>query len=208
MHRRYSSFLYNSPLPGGVKVRKQLLNKTVWDFYNLKTFFEESDHLYRLLSYWDLDDGVDFICAIDDYFHGENRVFYALQVEQYLSEAIDEFCSVDASDYESSLDVESAVLSATSYSPDGSDIDEDDAAATLDECVQEEAFNEFQGIISKLPEHFRHLADHVQEDDIAVDGSDDLIQEYLSNPPGHYEPDDDKDSDDSPSSPIDAIFQR
>ena len=72
----------------------------------------------------------------------------------------------------------------------------------------EEAFNEFQGIISKLPEHFRHLADHVQEDDIVVDGSDDLIQEYLSNPPGHYEPDDDKDSDDSPYSPIDAIFQR
>ena len=208
MHRLYSSFLYNSPLPGGVKVRKQLLNKTIWDFYNLKTFFEESDHLYRLLSYWDLDDGVDFICAIDDYFHGKNRVFYALQVEQYLSEAIDEFCSVDASDYESGLNVESAVLSATSYSPDGSDLDEDDAAATLDECVQEEAFNEFQGIISKLPEHFRHLADHVQEDDIVVDGSDDLIQEYLSNPPGHYEPDDDKDSDDSPYSPIDAIFQR
>ena len=88
---------------------------------------------------------------IDDYFHGKNRFFYALQVEQYLSEAIDEFCSVDASDYESSLDVESAVLSATSYSPDGSDIDEDDAAATLDECVQEEAFNDCAIVYADSP---------------------------------------------------------
>ena len=208
MHRRYSSFLYNSPLPGGINVRKQLLNTTIWDFYKIKNYFEEDDHLYRFLSFLDLDDGADFICAIDGYFSGKNRVYYALQVERYISDAIDEFCSVDASDYEISLDVESAVLSATSCSPDGSDIDEDDAAATLDECVQEEAFNKLQEIISKLPEHFRHLADHIQEDDIVVVGSDDLVQEYLSNPPGHYEPDDDKDSGTSPYSPIDAIFQR
>ena len=78
----------------------------------------------------------------------------------------------------------------------------------LDECVQEEVFNKLQNIISKLPEHFRHLADDIQEYDIIVEGSDDLIQEYLSDPPGHYDPDDGKDSDDSSYSSIDAIFQR
>ena len=41
----------------------------------------------------------------------------------------------------------------------------------------------------------RHLADHIQEDDITVDGSDNIVQEYLSNPPGHYEPDYDRDYD-------------
>lgn len=209
MHRRYSSFLYNSSLPGGFNIRKQILDTEIWNYYDLKTYFEESDHLYSFLSFWDLEDGVDLIRSIDDYFHGKNRIFYIKQVEQYLAEAIEEFCSVDASDYEASLDVDSAVRSASSFSPDGYDIDEDDAAATLDEGVREEAFNNFEKIIAMLPEYFRHLADHIQEDDFIVDGSDNLVEEYLSNPPGHYEPDDDRDYDEQPPySPIDAIFQR
>lgn len=209
MHRRYSNYLYNSSLPGGFNIRKQILDTGIWNYYDLKTYFEESDHLYRFLSFWDLEDGVDLIRSIDDCFRGKNRIFYIQQVEQYLTEAIEEFCSVDASDYDASLDVDSAVRSATSFSPDGYDIDEDDAAATLDECVREEAFSEFEKIIAVLPEHFRHLADNIQEDDFIVDGSDNLVEEYLSNPPGHYEPDDDRDYDEPPPySPVDAIFQR
>lgn len=209
MHRRYSSFLYNFSLPGGFSIRKQILDTEIWKYYDLKTYFEESDHLYRFLSFWELVDGVDLIRSIDDYFHGKNRIFYVQQVEQYLTEAIEEFCSVDASDYEAGLDVDSAVRSATSFSPDGYVVDEDDAAATLDECIREDAFDDFEKLIAMLPEHFRHLADNIQEDDFTVDGSDDLVEEYLSNPPGHYEPDDDGDYDEQPPySPIDAIFQR
>ena len=209
MRRRYSSFLYNSSLPGGFNIRKQILDTEIWNYYDLKTHFEESDNLYRFLSFWNLDDGADLIRSIDDYFHGKNRIFYVLQVEQYLAEAIAEYCSVDASDYEAILDVDDAVRSATSCSPDGYDIDEDEAAATLDECVREEVFGELEKIIALLPEHFRHLADHIQEDDITVDGSDSIVEEFLSDPPGHYEPDDDRDYDEQPPySPIDAIFQR
>lgn len=127
---------------------------------------------------------------------------------KYLSEAIDEFCTVDASDYEDSIDVESAILSAENCSADDCYIDEDEAIAALDECVQEEAFDEFQSIIAKLPECLRHLADDIQEYDIIVEGSEDLVQEYLSDPSGHYEPDDNKNSNDSSYSAIDAIFQR
>lgn len=208
MHRRYSSFLFNSSLPGGLNVRKQILDAKIWRFYDLKTFFEESDNLYRFLDFWGLDESVEFIRSVDDYFRGKNRILYIQQAEKYLSEAIDECCTVDADDYEGRVDVESAIRFATYYSPDGGDIDEVEAAATLDEYVQEEAFNELEKIIAKLPEHFRHLADHIQEDDFIVDGSENLIQEYLSNLPGHYEPDDDEDTDDQPYSPIDAIFQR
>lgn len=209
LNRRYSSFIFNSLLPRDKNIRKQILNPTIWNYYNLKAFFEESDHLYRFLSLWSLDDIADFIGSIDDLFHGKNRVFYVLQVEQYLTEAIEECCSVDAADYEAFLDVDAAVRSAAACTPDGYDFDEDEAAATLDECVREEAFSGFEKIISRLPEHFRHLADHIQEDDFVVDGSDNLVQEYLSDPPGHYDPDDQGDSDDHPPySPIDAIFQR
>ena len=209
MNQRYSSYLFNSSLPGGMNIQKQLLDTAIWDSYKLKTFFEESNHLYNFLRFWDLEDGVEFIRSVDNFFHGKNRIFYVQQVEQYLTEAIDDFCNVDASDYEAFLDVDSAVRSAASCSPDGYDFDEDDAAATLDEWVREEAFNSFEKIISKLPKHFQHLADHIREYDFSVDGSDSLVQDYLSDPPGHYDPDDRRDSDDdSPYSPIDAIFQR
>lgn len=209
MHRRYSSFLINFSLPRGLNFRGRILDAEIWSYYNLKTYFEESDHLYNYLSFWDLDDGVDFIQSIDEYFHGKTRIFYVLQVEKYLAEAIEEYCSVDASDYETILDVDAAVRSATSSSPDGYDIDEDDAAAELDDCIREEAYSNFEKIISKLPAHFRHLADHISEDDFVIDGSDSLVEEYLSDPPGHYDPDDGRDSDEqSPYSAIDAIFQR
>lgn len=138
----------------------------------------------------------------------KNRIYYVQQVEQYLSEAIDEFCNVDASWYEAGLDVGEAIRSASCFSPDGYDFDEDDAASTLDEYIRDEAFQDLQAIISKLPEHFKYLADNVQADDIMVDGSDLLVQEYLSDPPGHYDPDKDEDTDDDSYSPIDAIFQR
>jgi hypothetical protein len=157
---------------------------------------------------WDLPGAVSFIDSIDNYFHGRTRIYYALQVEKYLSEAISEYCCVDAADYESDLDVESAIRLATFSTSDDFDIDEDDAAATLDEYVQAAAFEDLQSIISKLPKIFRHLADHIQEEDILVEGSDELVQEYLSDPPGHYDPDDDEKNDIPPYSPIDAIFQR
>lgn len=209
LYRRFSSFLFNSSLPRILNIQKKILDTELWNFYDLKTFFEQSDHLYHFLSFWNLDDGAKFIRSIDDFFHGTKRIFYVQQVEKYISEAIDECCSVDAADYETFLDIDSAIQSATSYYADDYDIDEDDAAATLDDCVRKVAFNEFEKIIAMLPEHFHYLADHIQEDDFIVDGSDNLVEDYLSNPPGHYDPDDDNDDGDQSSySPIDAIFQR
>ena len=208
LYRHRTSFLPHLSLLGELNARKEISNTDIWNFYNLKTFFEEGDHLYQFLSHWHLSDGTEFICAVDDYFHGKRRVFYIQQVEKYLSEAIDDFCTVDASDYEYSFDIESVVHSATNCSSDDYYVDEDEAATTIDECVQEEVFNEFQSIISKLPEHFRHLADDIQEYDITVDGSEDLIKEFLSNPPGHYDSGDNRGSDASSYSAIDEIFQR
>lgn len=208
LYWNHSSSWFYSSLLGKFNLQKQILNTNIWSFYNLKEFFEENDHLYKFLKHYHLSDGVEFIGAVDDYLHGKRRIFYIQQVEKYLSEAIDEFCTVDASDYEDSIDVESAILSAENCSADDCYIDEDEAIAALDECVQEEAFDEFQSIIAKLPECLRHLADDIQEYDIIVEGSEDLVQEYLSDPSGHYEPDDNKNSNDSSYSAIDAIFQR
>lgn len=141
-NRHYQTSVVGTPLPSNRNIRKQILDTKIWDFYNLKTFFENSDNLYYFLRFWDLYQSVEFIGAIDKHFCGENRYLYVQQVEDYLREEIMEYCNLDASDYEQYLDVESAIRFATSYDPDGGEIDENEAAETLDECVRERALND------------------------------------------------------------------
>ena len=71
MHRRYSPFLFKSSLPGSLSIRDRIPSTELWSFYGLKSFFEESDHLYHFLSLWNLEEGVEFIGACDDLFHGK-----------------------------------------------------------------------------------------------------------------------------------------
>lgn len=209
MHRHYSSYIINSPLPGLPNIRAKISNTEIWNYYDLKTFFEESDNLYHFLNLSTLDEAANLICSIDGYFHGKNRISYIQQVDNYLVEAIEAYLIVDASDYEMRLDIDSAVASAMSCGYDDCDINVDEAIDILDECVREEVFREFRRFITTLPKHFWHLADNITADDFQVEGSDNLVEDYLSNPPGHYESDDDSRFDDqSTYSPIDAIFQR
>lgn len=111
-------------------MRKEITNPEIWNFYHLQSFFEEHDHLYRFLGFWEFDESVEFIRSVDDYFHGKNRILYIQQVEKYLTETIEEYREVDATDYEGDVDVEEAVRSAVVYSPDGGEIDEIEAAAS------------------------------------------------------------------------------
>lgn len=208
MDRLYLSFMFDSIFPGRINVRKEITNPEIWNFYHLQSFFEEHDHLYRFLGFWEFDESVEFIRSVDDYFHGKNRILYIQQVEKYLTETIEEYREVDATDYEGDVDVEEAVRSAVVYSPDGGEIDEIEAAATLDEYIREEAFCSFRKIIDNLPAHFRHLAEQIEADDFDVNGSDEIVEDFISNPPGHYDYDDEKESDTHPYSPVDAIFQR
>jgi len=172
----------------------------------------KDEHLYALLSAMELGDGAKFIRACDRLFHGKNRIFYATQVEHYLTEAISEFCEVDATDYESALDVEHAVRDATyPDGPGGDDIevDEDEAAETLEEELKEIVLDDLQTIFRELPAHFAFLIEDIDEDSISVSGTDSLIDDFLSNPPGHHEiQHGQEDSSDGGYSAIDAIFQR
>lgn len=206
------SAFYDIALPIERSPLSTLLSPPIWNFYGLQSFFEKDEHLYSLLSAMELGDGAKFICACDPLFHGKNRIFYATQVEHYLTEAISEFCEVDATDYESALDVEQAVRDAT-Y-PDGPcgddiEVDEDEAAETLEEELKEIVLDDLQTIFRNLPAHFAFLIEDIDEDSVSVSGTDSLIDDFLSNPPGHHEiQHDQEDSSDDGYSAIDAIFQR
>lgn len=206
MNHCYSS-LFKSAFFSGITVKDYLLSPEIWEFYNLKEFFEGSNHLYSFLSMWDLGEGAKFINACDSYFQGENYDGFIQQVEHYLTEAIDNFCNVDASDYEAKVDVEKAIRQATSIDADGGGIDEDDAASILENDIQKEVYKDLRAIILGLPPYFAYLADDLDMRDIDVEGAEWMVQDYLSDTPGHHESDDDP-SDDDEYSPMDAIFQR
>lgn len=186
----------------------RLLTPEIWNYYGLKAFFEKNDNLYSLLSRMDLEDGAKFIAGCDSLFNDKNRIYYILQVERFLKEAISEFCDVSADDYEFSLDVEQAVSDATINDSDGADVDENEAAEILEDNLKETVLEELQEIIKLLPTHFAYLAEGIDVDDISVSGTDSLVEDFLSDPPGHHEPLYDENTNNDGYSPIDAIFQR
>lgn len=207
--RNYSSHIKNSPLPYENNIKMKISDAKIWHFYDLETFFKQSDNLYIFLSLWKLDDGANIICLIDSYFHKKDRLSYIQQVEHYLVEAIEKCLRVDVSNYEDILDVDSVIRSAISGNYGDYDIGIDEAIETLDKCVQEEACNELTKIISTLPEYFQHLANHITDVNFLVEGSENLIEDYLFTPPDYCEFDDHIDYENHDLfSPIDAIFQR
>ena len=78
----------------------------------------------------------------------------------------------------------------------------------MEEALRDVEYEELLRILDNLPEDLKYLREDISRSDITIVGADDLIEEYLSNPPGHHESDDDENSGDNAYSPIDAIFER
>lgn len=196
-----------------IDIKTRILDSEIWDAYDLPSFFIESDNLYKFLSCFSLEEGVDFICAVDHSFCGKRRIDYVLQVEEYLGEAIEDFCDVDADRYSHLLDVASAVQSTYTLYPDGAEYDDDEASEVLDQRVREEAYEDLLNILNKLPSDFASFAEDITEDRISVYGSENLVQDYYTNLYDRYDRDDDDEEEDSSEetrdySAVDAIFQR
>ena len=196
-----------------IDIKTRILDSEIWDAYDLPSFFIESKNLYKFLSYFSLEEGVDFICAVDHSFCGKRRIDYVLQAEEYLGEAIEDFCDVDADRYSHLLDVESAVRSTYTLYPDGAEYDDDEASEVLDQRVREEAYEDLLNILNKLPSDFASFAEDITENSISVYGSENLVQDYYTNLYDRYDRDDDDEEEDSSEetrdySAVDAIFQR
>lgn len=202
-HRHTQLQLYMT-LPSQQVFRDHLLLPEIWDFYELKSFFEENDRLYELLSSWSLPDAVPFIAKCDSLFHGSKRLHYTQQVDRYLKEAIDEYCEVEADWYD--VDVSEAIEETTDYTPDGNIPDIDSAAEYIKEFVAESAIDDLHDLFGNLPHHFSHLIENIDADSISVSGADSLVESYLIDPPDEYEPVGREYHSDY--SPIDAIFER
>lgn len=199
---------FNSILPAKNGALSNLLLQSVWDYYDLKEFFVESNHLYTFLNKLEFESAVEFISACDTRFNDKKRAYYIMQVEDYLSNAIKDFCDVDASDYDFNIDVEEAVQNAT-YTYNGSiDVDEDEATESIEEEIREMVIGDLEDIIRQLPKNFWHYLDDLDKDDVSVSSADLLVEDYLTDPPGHYDPDDSKQHTDNNYSPVDAIFER
>lgn len=159
---------------------KNLLLPELWNFYKLKTFFSQPGNLATLLSKMDLENAAVFIKEIDPYFQDDARSVYVHEVHGFLKEAIWDFCDADACDYQYALSIEHAVNQATDIYPDGSYIDENEAAALLETEIKDEVLYDLRRMISPLPKPFCEMINSIDEDDIFVSGADFLVEEYLS----------------------------
>ena len=204
-HLEYFASISSSPIYERLTTLAHVINPEIWECYQLTAYFAESNNLYSFLRNWHLGDIVSFINSCDSYFCGTARDSYIRQTIECLSDSINEFCDVDAVDYDIGLDVESAIRLATDI--DG-DVDINEATSILEEEIQEDVFSDLKQLILSLPEPFTHMVDNYNLDDIYVGNADYLVEDYLENPPGHYDPDVDDDSDDRGYSSIDAIFER
>lgn len=205
-HLEYFASISSSPINERLITLAHVINPDIWECYQLTAYFSESNNLYSFLRNWHLGDIVSFINSCDSYFCGTARDSYIRQTTECLSDSIDEFCDVDAVDYDIGLDVESAIRLATDI--DG-DVDIDEATSLLEEDIQEDVLSDIKQLISSLPEPFTHMVDNYTLDDIYVGNANYLVEDYLENPPGHYDPDaDDENDGDRGYSPIDAIFER
>ena len=192
------------PLPSQQTFRDRLLLPEIWEFYELKSFYEKNDRLYDLLSSWSLQDAIPFIAKCDSLFHGSKRIHYTQQVDRYLKESIDEYCEVEADWYD--VDVHEAIEETIDYTPDGNIPDIEGAAEYIKEFVAESAVDDLQDLFGNLPQHFSHLIENIDTDSISVSGADSLVESYLIDPPDEYEPVGREYHSDY--SPIDAIFER
>ena len=190
--------------PSQQTFRDRLLLPEIWEFYELKSFLEENNHLYELLSRWSLQDAVPFIAKCDSLFHGSKRIHYTQQVDRYLKEAIDEYCDVEADWYD--VDVHEAIEETIEYTPDGDIADIEGATEYITEFIAESALDDLHDLFSNLPQHFSHLIENIDTGSISVSGAESMVESYLIDLPDEYEPISGEYYSDY--SPIDAIFER
>ena len=201
-----SPYITHTLLPTRVNLIKCMLRPNLWDTYNMTEFLTEFENFHDLLVQCSLEDSVSIIAAWDHFFDGDDRDEYLSQAESYLSNEIERCCEVDVSSYSEDSLVESAIRFAYNTEYDYFDINL--AVNYLDEANRNIEYDELQRILNNLPEELQYLREDIARGDIFISGSEELIQEYLSNPPGHHESDDDENDGDSGYSPIDAIFER
>lgn len=201
-----SPYITHTLLPIRVNLIKCMLRPNLWDTYNMTEFLTEFENFHDLLIQCSLEDSVSIITAWDHFFDGDARDEYLSQVESYLSNEIEHCCEVDVSGYSEDSLVESAVRFAYDTEYDYFDINL--AVNYLDEANRNIEYDELQRILDNLPEELQYLREDIMRSDIVISGSEELIQEYLSNPPGHHESDDDDNDGNGGYSSIDAIFER
>ena len=201
-----SPYVTLSLFPVKINIAQCMLHPNLWDTYNMTAFFMESDHLGEFLLQYELEDIVSIISTWDNFFQGNVRDEYLLQAETSLGFEIERCCEVDVSGYSMDSLVEEAINSAYASEYDSFNIDA--AIDWLDDALRDVECDELRQKLDNLPEDLKWLRYEITPSDITISGSEELIQDYLSNSPGHHESDDDENDGSSGYSPIDAIFER
>ena len=178
----------------------------IWEFYGLKDFFLQADYFDTVLRQFDLENAVSLINAAEDYYYLDDNEFFVECVTAFLDDSIGDYCKVYAEEYDYLLDIEAAVNAATTISVHGSSVDIPKAVSILETTIKKKVSDSLKNDLLWLPSQFidYQRADYTNE--IMVEGTVDLIENYLSELA-----EDDSNQEGSSTqgySSIDAIFER
>ncbi len=188
------------------QIRCGLRASEIWEFYGLKDFFRQSDHFYTVLQQFDLEDAVSLINTAEDHYYLDDNEFFVDCVTEFLNDSIGDYCKVYAEEYDYLLDIEAAVDASTTMSPHSSSVDIPKAVSILESVIKENVSDSLNSDLLWLPSQFIDYRHVDYSNDVMVEGTVDLIENYLSELA-----EDDSNQDDNSTqgySSIDAIFER
>lgn len=174
---------------------RNLVQPQMWNCYQLKTFFSQDNHLSTFLSHFGLEDMVRMISAMDSYYQNKNdSAFFLPLAETAIREEVSSFCYTDAGDYADWYDFSRDTTKSVMVSD-------------FENYVRDKVTDKLEDALYWLPESLQHLEADDFFCEIDINGAEEVVDSFLSNP----DEDDSFDEDDEAPcemDPIDAIFLR
>ena len=188
------------------EVLDRLFSPPVCTFYQLNQIIQDPASLTAIIDHLEVYGLVKFIQRIEGFFTGNNRTLFLDLVQSKLEEEIALYCTdVPADAYD--VDVSRIVADCSYQNEYGYQIDVDAAASVLDGMIKDDLSNEMFDLIQGLPGDIKPSLTFIQNLSMSVDGSSQLIEQYLRDDYG-YEYDDYRAEKYWDNDAIDQIFNR
>lgn len=201
LHNPYPLLYIYGRACSGPSILKMLISEPFISFYDFVSALG-LDELTELFSNKDPDELANLINIFSPVFTGRKRSMFIFASSESMAEAVYDYCGdVDAADHDP--DVDSAIHMAQWEAG----VDEDDAASIIEDEVRETVEWDIENIIKSLPPDIASARDYMDGVEIAVFGASELVDEYLSDPPGS-ERDWVANNGDNDNDEIDRMFDR
>ncbi len=162
-----------------IKTVRQIFRKDICHFYKISEYLGENFNLDNMLDSFVLEEMVELICLIDQFFTGDRRESFVNTASEQLQYAIQAYCdNLDVDDY--SPDIDYALESARYDNGLYEGIDIEKAASYIYDEIISDAISEIDDLLSMLPENIENHCNYTEGLSFSVDGVNQLVKSYLA----------------------------